>query len=267
MLRAGFSLVNRAIISRRMILALALKDLQSQYGGTVGGKLWAIIQPLSVVLVFWFVFSFGFRVQGPNSIPFLVFFLPGFVAWSFFSQQINQSPYLVLSKDYLLHRIPFPMEILPIVSIVSGILPHLVILLVSWVIILGHGYDLTWKIFLLPFIFAMLSVMTIGLSWLISSINVFFRDVGPGVQIIVNLWFWMTPIVWTVDMLPEPYRIFLDINPFNAVVEGYRYAMIADYAFPARPVLWGSFIIATILFLAIGGGVFRRLKPHFADEI
>lgn len=262
-----FSFLRRVINSKEIIFSLARNEVRQRYTGTAAGAIWAIMQPLSVITVFWFVFSVGFKAVGPNNMPFLAYFLPAFIAWMYFSEVVNNSPQMIISKSYLVKKTIFPSEILPIISLISLFWVHLIIVGISLLVIVSQGYLLTWKILLLPLPLGLLLVMALGLGWLISSINVFYRDAGQVVLILTNMWFWMTPIVWAIDIVPTTYRFLFELNPFYLIVEGYRFALIDSYVFPGRPLLWISAFICAFGSLLIGGLIFRRLKLEFADEL
>lgn len=262
-----FSFVKQVIKSRDMIFSLSRNEIKQRYLGTSIGILWAILHPLSIIAVFWFVFSIGFKAVGPGNMPFLAYFLPGFIAWMFFSEVVNTSPQLILSKSYLIKKTVFPSEILPIINLLSMFWVHLLIIGISIIVVSLHGYNLTWKILLLPIPVGLLMLMALGISWLISSVNVFYRDAGQVIQVLTNIWFWMTPIVWSVDILPPTYQFIFDINPFHLIVEGYRFAFIDGYTFPNSLTMWLSALVFTICCLLIGGITFRRLKLEFADEM
>lgn len=262
-----FSFLRRVINSKDIIFSLSRNEVRQRYMGTAAGTIWAVLQPLSIIAVFWFVFSVGFKAVGPNNMPFLAYFLPAFIAWMYFSEVVNNSPQMIISKGYLVKKTVFPSEILPIISLISLFWVHLIIVGISFLAILSQGYAFTWKVLLLPLPVGLLLVMTLGLGWLISSINVFYRDAGQIVQMLTNIWFWMTPIVWAIDIVPLSYRFLFDLNPFYLIVEGYRFVLIDSYAFPDRPLLWVSGLVFAFGSLISGAFIFRRLKVEFADEL
>jgi lipopolysaccharide transport system permease protein/teichoic acid transport system permease protein len=254
-----------SIQQRRIILALALRSFHSRFIGTWFGAAWSVISPLVTVLVYWVVFSFGFKATGPQNTPFVVYFMPGFLAWSFVTEALINSASSIVGSRHLVKKMVFPTEILPIVEIVASTFTHLILMGFTILLLLGHGViPGIWSIQLLYAYFCA-ATLTLGLGWILSAVNVFHRDVALLLTTVLNVWFWMTPIVWSVDMVPESWQPFLTLNPMFHVMEAYRVSLIYD-----RPVwsdvshlipFWG--LVALLL---VGGGyVFRRLKPEFAD--
>jgi len=262
-----FLFIRKLINAKEVIFLLARKEIRQRYMGTAIGAVWAIIQPLSIIVVLWFVFSVGFKAVGPNNMPFLAYFLPAYIAWMFFNEVVNNSSQLIISNRYLIKKTLFPSEVLPIINLLSIFWIHLIIILISVIVIIFHGYELTWKILYLPIPLGILIVMALGLGWLISSINVFYRDAAQIVMMITNVWFWMTPIVWATTIVPENLSFLFEANPFYIIVEGYRYALIDDYPFSSNVLTWISGLVIPFGCLFAGGIVFRRLKPEFPDEL
>lgn len=252
---------------RAIILALAFRDLQSRYAGTLGGILWAFAHPLAVVIIFYFVFAVGFRAQSPSNTPFILWFVCGLVPWFFFGETLKAMTDSISSNTHLVKKIVFPTEILPLVHLISGLFPHAIFLC----IVVGMLI-----FFRIPFQFDRLGIvyflicncfLVIGLGWMLSALQVFYRDISQGLTIILNLWFWITPIVWSLDIMPPEYRALMFYNPMLYIIEGYRGLLIFESvvwpSFSATAYFWGI----TTLFFFTGNYVFRRLKPEFADII
>lgn len=252
---------------RGMIRAMAVRDIQSRYMGTFGGFVWFIIQPLSIALVYWFVFSKGFKVQPAGGIPFIVVFLAGLIPWSMFSEALNASTASINANVHLVTKAIFPTEILPVVSLVSSLFTHVLMMLIFIIIMLINKISFSfYNLQCLYYLFA-LSVFTLGLGWLLSAVNVFCKDVGQALGVVLNLWFWVTPIVWLQTILPPHYQFLLKFNPMYYIVDGYRSSLI--YYSP----IWhnprqGLYFWIVCAFVFIGGALtFRKLKPEFAEVL
>jgi lipopolysaccharide transport system permease protein/teichoic acid transport system permease protein len=142
-----------------------------------------------------------------------------------------------------------------------------VFLLVTLAIFSANDVTFSLYIFQVFYYFVALCFFLLGISWIVSALNVFHRDIGQGLTVILNLWFWLTPIVWTVDIVPEKYRWLLQLNPLEYIVEGYRKSLLYH-----QPI-WGNitggvyyWLTAAVVFVA-GALLFRRLKPEFADVL
>jgi lipopolysaccharide transport system permease protein/teichoic acid transport system permease protein len=250
-----------------MIWAMAKHDLASRYIGTIGGPLWAILHPVATVVIYWAVFSVGFKAMGPSGMPFILYFVSGLVPWLLFNNTIMTNVSAVTGKPHLVKKIVFPTEVLPIVNLVSETFTHVAMLSILFGVIWYYDYRLTPFLFQTVYYYIALCFFAIGLSWMLSSLQVFHRDVGQGMAILLNFWFWLTPIVWTNDMVPEKYRWILQLNPLAYVVEGYRKSLLHHQ--PAWTDVEGGacyWLAAAVMFTA-GAYVFRRLKPEFADVL
>jgi ABC-type polysaccharide/polyol phosphate export permease len=260
-------LLQTAYRHRSVIGALAMRDFQSRYAGTAGGALWAVLHPLAITTVFYFVFAVGFRAQGPSGTPFVLWFVCGLIPWFFFNDTLLAISRSVTGNSHLVKKTVFPTEVLPLVQLGSGLLPHLVFMLVLAGLMIASGVTLSVSRLLFVYFTFCACVLLLGLGWLLSALQVFFKDVAQGLTIILNLWFWMTPIVWPLDAVPAQYRHLLMLNPAYYIIDGYRGMLVFDrIGWPdvaASLCFWGI----TCVLLVVGAYVFHRLKPEFADVI
>jgi lipopolysaccharide transport system permease protein/teichoic acid transport system permease protein len=250
-----------------MIYAMALRDFESRYAGTLGGAIWALIQPLATIAIFYFVFAIGFRVQSPGDTPFILWFVCGLMPWFMFSDTLNMIASSVTENAHLVKKTVFPTEVLALVKILSAVLPHLVFLLI--VIVMLFFFDVPFRIerFVLPYYFACIVALLLGIGWLVSALQVFYRDIGQALAIFLNVWFWATPIVWPEQIIPESFRWILTYNPMYYIVTGYRDALVYPHVIwpgVAQTSYFWCFAAACIL---AGSFVFNRLKPEFADVV
>jgi ABC-type polysaccharide/polyol phosphate export permease len=256
----------RNIVSHRaMIWALALRDLESRYAGTLGGVLWAFAHPVAVVVIFYFVFAVGFRAQGPVNTPFILWFVCGLVPWFFFNETLLAITNSITSNAHLVKKTVFPTETLPFVHLVSGLFPHAIFLLILAGLLVFYGIPFRAERFAVIYFLACSCVLLLGLGWLLAALQVFYRDIGQGLAIILNLWFWVTPIVWSPDIMPSEYRSLLIYNPVYYLVEGFRGVLIfGTIVWPSVAATAYFWSVTTLCFLA-GSYTFRRLKPEFPD--
>lgn len=250
-----------------MILVLALRDFQSRYAGTVAGSLWTLAHPIAIVAVFYFVFSVGFKSKAPDDVPFILWFAVGLMAWFYFNDGLVSIANSIAANAHLVKKTVFPVEILAIVQIASALLPHLAFMAVITVVLLINDVPLEGYRLLVLYFMLCTTVLQLGLGWLISALDVFFRDISQALTIIMNLWFWMTPIVWDSGMMPAEYHWVFTWNPMYYVVNGYRGMLI--YSQPKWPDAIETIIFWCIALglLALGSTVFKRLKPEFADVL
>jgi ABC-type polysaccharide/polyol phosphate export permease len=246
---------------------MAKHDLTSRYVGTIGGPLWAILHPVATVVIYWAVFSFGFKAKGPSGTPFVLYFVSGLIPWLLFNNTVMASVSAITGRPHLVKKIVFPTEVLPIVNLVSETFTHVAMLLIFLGVMWYYGHGPTSFLLQTPYYYVALCFFVVGLAWLLSSLQVFHRDVAQGMAVILNFWFWLTPIVWTNDIVPEKYRWMLQLNPVAYVVEGYRKSLLQQE--PAWADLRGGecYWLAATVMLVAGAYVFRRLKPEFADVL
>lgn len=259
------SFCRKLITYRVAILSLAVRSFQSRFVGTGGGVIWSIMNPLTTVFIYWMVFSLGLKLKGPDGIPFVVYFMTAFLPWCFFTDALATATNVIVGNRHLVKKMVFPTETLPLVEILASTIGHLALLAFTIGLLLMYGIVPGWGGLQLVYAYLCAVVLALGLGWLLSAANVFHRDVGQSLNMILNFWFWATPIVWSADMLPDDLRPLLNMNPAYHIVESYRAALLYD-----RPV-WHDltqlslfWVMAVVLGL-FGAYVFQRLKPEFAD--
>lgn len=250
---------------RSMIWALALRDLETRYAGTMGGILWAFVHPVAIVVIFYFVFAVGFRAQGPVNTPFILWFVCGLVPWFFFNETLQAITKSVTSNPHLVKKTVFPTETLPFVHLVSGWGAHVVFLLIFAGLLIFYGVSFRIERLAVLYFFLCSCILLLGLGWLLAALQVFYRDIGHGLTLILNMWFWITPIVWSPEIMPVHYRNLLAFNPLYYIVEGYRGLLIFDtIAWPGLGETIYFWSVSSLIFLS-GGYIFFRLKPEFPD--
>lgn len=256
----------RKIVSHRaLIWALALRDLASRYAGTMGGVLWAFAHPLATLIIFYFVFVVGFKAQGPGTTPYILWFVCGLVPWFFFAETLPAMTNTITGNAHLVKKTIFPTEILPLVHLTSGLVPHAIFLLILAGMIAFFKVPFMADRLLVIYFLVCSCALLIGLGWMLSALQVFYRDISHGLGIVINMLFWITPIAWSQDIMPAEYRALFFYNPVYYIIEGYRGLLIYN------TVVWPSagatayFWSITVLVFILGNYVFRRLKPEFAD--
>lgn len=252
---------------RSAINAMVRRELAARYVGTIGGPLWVILQPIATVIVFWFVFSVGFKAQGPSKTSFILYFLPGYLPWILFSEALNASIQSIVSNSHLVKKTIFPTEILPVIHLVASSFTHLVLLACTTAVILAHGVSLQVTYFQVIYYYGALACLLLGLAWTMAAVQVFHRDVGQVMGVMLNLWFWATPIVWNREIMPQQYSWIIDYNPLYYIVEGYRQSLM--YGIPVWHDVDSTlrFGIMAIPIFLLGVYVFGRLKAEFADVL
>ena len=252
---------------RAMVLAMTVREIQGRYVGTLGGLTWSVINPLMMILVYWFVFSVGFKIQPPGGIPFILVFLCGLIPWTLFSDTLASNTEVILSNKHLATKTVFPTEVLPLINFLASLVTHGIMLVILIIMMWINGIAFSLINFQFLYYLAGLFVFAMGLSWLVAALNVFYRDVGQILRVTLNLWFWLTPIVWLIDMIPEEYHWFLNLNPMMYIVTGYKNSFVYHVPFwdASNPGFY--FWAMSLAFFVAGGLIFRKLKPEFAEVL
>jgi lipopolysaccharide transport system permease protein/teichoic acid transport system permease protein len=202
-----------------------------------------------------------------GNVPYVAYLFTGMIAYWFFESAVGSSPGVIKSYSYLVQKVQFRVSILPIVKINSALILHLIFVLIVMGIIVACGIfpSLYW-FQALYYMIALLFLM-LGSSWLLSALGVFIQDTSQILGICLRFGFWLTPIFWQIDMIPDKYHMLLKLNPLFYIVQGYRDSFIYKIPLWHRPAYalyyWG---VSTAIFV-IGVVAFKRLRPHFADVL
>jgi lipopolysaccharide transport system permease protein/teichoic acid transport system permease protein len=266
-MKSLLNLIRQIYTSRHVIWSLAIKTLQSRYAGTTGGLLWSIIHPFMMIAVYWFVFSLGFRVRPMGDVPYIVFFMAGLIPWTFFSETLNANAQAIVANPHLVKKVVFPTEVLPIVNLIVACFTHVIMILVLIALILINHVPVSFFNFQFFYYLFALSVLSIGCGWFVAALNVVAKDTAQILGVVINFWFWWTPIVWSKEIIPAHLQWVIHLNPIFYIVEGYRNTFIYGVPFWSSVSLTLYFWVLCILFFVGGGLIFKRLKTEFADTL
>jgi len=253
--------------NKNLFINLIKDDFKKKYLGSYLGVFWAFIQPTITILIFWFVFQVGFKSQPVDNVPFVLWLVSGMIPWFFFAESLGNATYSIIQNSFLVKKVVFRVSMLPLVKVFSALFVHIFFVVFMIVIFLYYSFmpELYWLQFFY-YLFALI-IFVLGLSWITSSLIIFFKDMGEIVTMVLQFGFWMTPIFWSVNIVPKEYQFFLKLNPVFYIVEGYRDTFIYKIWFWQHPYLSLYFwIVALSLFIG-GAIVFRKLRPHFADVL
>lgn len=256
--------------NRELIWNLTKRDLKSTYQSSFLGALWPVIVPLLMLLIYTFVFSVVFQVRWSTGTSqetprgeFALILFAGLTPFNFFSMVINRSPGLVLTVPNYVKKVVFPLEILPLVVVGSAFITSLINIVL---LLIGHMLvfrSFPMAVLLLPFAYIPLILLTLGLAWFLSSLGVFVRDIGQAIPVIVQILFFMTPIFYSVDRVPEGLRALLLLNPLAPIVDAFRRTLIWNQSLDWR--VWGAATLVSILVAVLGFAWFSATKRAFSD--
>lgn len=254
--------------NRRIIWDLSKNDFKTKYAGSYLGITWAFVQPIITVLVYWFVFQVGFKSIPIEGFPYVLWLISGIVPWFFFNDAVQNAMNSLMEYSYLVKKVVFKISILPIVKIMSALFVH--IFFVSFMLLLFALYGYKPDLYTLQIIYysGCLFVLVLGISYITSSIVVFFRDLGQIVSICLQVGMWMTPILWDINTLSNnKYQTILKLNPVYYIVSGYRDSLINKVWFWDRYNQTMYYWSVVVVIFAVGVVIYKRLKPHFADVL
>lgn len=258
-------LIREVYQSRTIFKALIKNDLKSRYAGSFLGVAWAFVQPVLTILVFWFVFEFGFRNAPVDNVNYILWFIPAYIPWIYFSDLMVNATGCLREYSYLVKKIKFRISILPVMKVCSSMIVHFCFVAFMLAIYAVYGQPVDWMYLQLIYYGFALSFWMIGLSWLISAISVFLKDFSQIINVVLQLGFFMIPIFWSPeDMSPMVVQI-LKFNPIYYIVQGYRECMIDKVFFwdhPTHTLYFWSIALGTF---ALGAVAFKKLRVHFAD--
>ncbi len=248
---------------REMIVGLVKKDLRGRYKGSVLGFLWTFINPLLQLLVYTMVFS----VIMKNGIDkYYIFLFVALVPWMFFSACVTGGSTSVLDAGNMVKKIYFPREVLPISYVTSAFVNMILCFLVVFAVLIFTGYGISIKaILFLPIIMIVEYILALGIALIASALTVYFRDLAYILGIITMAWQYLTPVLYSVDMVPEELKFICNLNPMTSIIVAYR-----DILYYKEIPQLSTLLVAVgvgIVSVCLGYVIFRKLQKGFAEEM
>lgn len=255
--------------NRKLIVSLAKNDFKTRYAGSYFGTIWAFIQPLVTICVYWFVFGLALRNGSDKGVPFVLWLVSGLVPWFFFQEGLMGGTSALLEYNYLVKKVVFNIRILPVVKVFSAVFVHCFFIVIVLALYTLMGYPPTLYALQLVYYSFCIFVLILALTYLTSSVVVVFRDLGQIINIGLQVGVWVTPIMWEFsDLGLEGILVkVLKLNPVFYIVQGYRESLITHVGFWEHPVLTLYFWAFTLAVFFWGTRMFRRLQVHFADVL
>lgn len=255
-----------------MIWDLAKSDFRKRFVGSYFGMVWMLIQPLVTIAIYAFIFGpYGFKSAPPvPNVSYTAWLIPGIVPWFFFSEVMNMVTGILQEYSYLVKKVVFPIELLPVIKLISCGFVHLFFILVMLLFYLfgGNLPRASW-VQILYYSFSA-SMLALGISYFTSAVNVFFKDMQQLVGIVLQFGIWLCPIMYDEGLFTNgrPWlSVLFKLNPFYYVVAGYRDSMITGAPFWMRPTLGIYFWAVTVVLFVFGLRFFKKLRPHFSDVL
>ena len=248
---------------RELLWVLTTRDVKVRYKQTVLGAAWAVLRPLTTMLIFSVVF--GRLAKMPSDgIPYPIFVYAALLPWTFFSAAISTSGQSLVGSAHLVSKVYFPRLVIPLSSIGASLVDLFVSCLILLLMMYWYKIGWTWNLLAAPLLIAGVVFTALGTGTLLSALTVAYRDFTHITPFMVQIWMFMTPVIFPVSLVPERWQWLLYFNPMTGMVEGFRSVFLGR---PFDPVgLSVSLTIAVLIFL-IGVAYFERVERRFADVI
>ncbi len=259
--------------SRHLIWKLAKNDFKKRYAGSYLGFLWALVQPVVTVLMYWIVFDKVFQTRAQMvasgvEVPYVLHLTAGLVPWFYFSEAITNGTNALLEYSYLVKKVVFNISILPIIKLIAATFIHVFFVAVLLVVAAFYGYYPTIYTLQVIYYSFCLFILVLAMSYCTCAVVVFFRDLAQIINIGLQVGMWVTPILWNITMINDDNVITLfKLNPLVYIVNGYRNAIYGDEWFFEHFYSSTYFWIFTVTLFCVGSLIFKRLKVHFADVL
>lgn len=260
-----FRLLRAIWQDRRLLYALSRQDFKRRFAGSYLGMLWGFVNPLLTMTVYWCVFQFGFRSGDVGEIPFVLWFMCGIVAWLFFSEALSIASNSFLEYSYLVKKVVFNVDILPMVKIMSCLYVHLFFVALLAGVCCAFGFFPTVYWLQLPYYLLCSVSLLFAITLVFASVMVFFRDLNQIISILLLVGMWGTPIAWNAQNFSERVQRCFKLNPVYYIVEGYRDCFVQNIWFWQKYHQTAYFWCLVLLLVLIGAFVFDRLRNSFAD--
>ena len=250
---------------RELLLHLVSRNVRIQYKQSILGYAWILLNPVSQLVTLAFIFSIVFPAQSQYDAPFTLFLFIGLLPWLFFANAISAATESISGAANMVTSVYFPRELLVLSAVLVRVVDLIAGALILAVIVLLTGQPLGWAYVWLPVLLVLQVLFVMGLAMPLAALNLYFHDVRYLTAVVLYLWFFFTPIFYSITAVPERYRLIYDLNPNSRFIEAYRYALLENISPPIESVM--AVIAISLAVLAAGYYLFKGMEPGFADQI
>ncbi|MDO4343734.1 MAG: ABC transporter permease [Eubacteriales bacterium] len=254
-------------IERKLVMELAKNDCKARYASSALGVVWAFLQPLTTIFIFWLVFQMGFKNGPIDGIPFVLWYIPAYLCYTFFNEALSQSTNSVIEYAYLVKKVNFKVTIIPAIKVISAGLIHMGFIAFIFFMCIVYQEPITLHSIQIIYYFTGMVLFLLGISWLCAAANVFVRDTSGIVNVVLQIAFWASPIIWNARQIHPIVLQILKLNPLLFFCEGYRNCFVYHQWFWED---WGYniyFWVITLLVLWYGSKSYYKLSPYFDDVL
>lgn len=249
---------------RELLYFLTWRDIKVRYKQTALGLTWAVLKPLSLMLIFTVVF--GWLAQVPSDgLPYPVFSLCAILPWQLFAQMLSSTSQSLVSNQNLLTKVYFPRLVIPLAALGVGLMDFMIASAILACVMAYFQMVPTLLALLLPSFVLLAVMMSLGVGFWFSALNIQYRDVGHALPFLTQLWFFATPIAYPSSLVPESWRTWYGLNPMATVVEGFRWSLLGTGGLSTD--MWLTSVAVTVVVFVSGLYYFRRIEETFADVV
>lgn len=264
------ALVQSLIKNRQLIYQMTKREVIGRYKGSVFGLAWSFFNPVVMLIIYTFVFSIVFKARwgvsnSESKTEFALILFVGLIVFNLFAETINRAPGLILSNVNYVKKVVFPLEVLPIIAFGASLFHAAIscgVLVVAFLLLNGY---LNWTAVFIPLIVLPLAFFILGISWFLSSLGVYLRDVGQTIGILMTVIMFLSPVFYPITALPEKFQFWMSFNPLTFVIEQARGVLI----FGNQPDWNGyaNYLTASLLVMALGFSWFQKTRKGFSDVL
>lgn len=247
---------------RELLRTSVKKEIRGKYKGAWLGVLWSYLNPILMLMVYSFVFTNIMKIQIEN---YSMFLFTALIPWTFFTTSISQGSLSTVANGSLMKKVYFPREIIPISSVTANAINFLISILIVLVSLMIFGVGLSYYVLLFPLVLLVQYILILGITFITSSFTVYARDLEHIISVTLMALFYATPIVYSLDMIPNQYKFIMNLNPMASIIQSYR-----DILFYKRLPNFeqlGLVFLISIIVLIIGYFVFKRFERNFVEEL
>lgn len=253
---------------RELLYFLVWRDLKVRYKQTALGVAWIVLQPVVSMVVFSFLFGGLLKVPS-GEVPYPIFSYTALLPWNYFAGSLTRASTSLVGSAHLITKVYFPRLVIPVSGVASGLVDFAIAFLVLIVLMVYYGIAPTANVLFLPGFMLLAMVTALGFGLWLSALNVRYRDVQYLVPYLIQIWMYVTPVIYGSTLIPERFRWLMSLNPMTGVVEGFRWALLGPYLAEARPpeALFFASIVVALCVLVSGAVFFRHTERTFADIV
>jgi len=249
---------------RELLYFLVWRDVKVRYKQTAIGASWAVLQPLITMVIFTIIFSRLANISSDGK-PYPIFSFAALLPWTYFSQALLRSGNSLVGSSNLITKIYFPRLLIPIAASVAPLVDFLFSFLMLVLLMIWYGVVPTWGLVILPGLVMLSLVTALAVGLWLTTLSVKYRDVGHIIPFLVQIWMYGSPVAYSLNMVPEKWRLLYSLNPIVGVIEGFRWAILGT----VRPDFMVMTVSSVVMLLLLAGGLvyFKNMEQTFADII